>query len=161
MIDYKFPFKPLNLSQKQAFEDTTPNLLHDGPWFSGKTHIGAAKALMLGLLYQKNCIALVRKKRSDLKATLWKWFIDKVLPPEIVVAHNDQKLYRKITNGTEFFGAGLDSGEEINKLASREYGFVGVEEATEIDDLLDDGSQSVHRSRLGVQLSASSSAADG
>lgn len=127
-------FEALTEPQARAFEDISPMILHDGGWFSGKTHVVAAKGMLLGLLYPNNCIGFVRRKRVDLEATLWKWFIDKVLPPEIVVAHNDQKLYRKIKNGTEFFGAGLDSGEEINKLASREYGFVGVEEATEIDE---------------------------
>lgn len=125
-------FKALTEPQARAFEDISPMLLHDGGWFSGKTHVVAAKGMLLGLLYPNNCIGFVRRKRVDLEATLWKWFIDKVLPPELVIAHNDQKLYRKIKNGTEFFGAGLDSGEEVNKLASREYGFVGVEEATEI-----------------------------
>jgi len=120
--------------QARAFEDMSPMLLHDGGWFSGKTHVVAAKGMLLGLLYPKNCIGFVRRKRVDLEATLWKWFVDKVLPPQLVVAHNDQKLYRRIKNGTEFFGAGLDSDEEVNRLASREYGFVGVEEATEIEE---------------------------
>jgi len=125
-------FKALTEPQARAFEDISPMLLHDGGWFSGKTHVVAAKGMLLGLLYPNNCIGFVRRKRVDLEATLWKWFIDKVLPPELVIAHNDQKLFRKIKNGTEFFGAGLDSSEEVNKLASREYGFIGVEEATEI-----------------------------
>ncbi len=125
-------FKALTEPQARAFEDISPMLLHDGGWFSGKTHVVAAKGMLLGLLYPNNCIGFVRRKRVDLEATLWKWFIDKVLPPSIVIAHNDQKLYRKIKNGTEFFGAGLDSNDEVNKLASREYGFIGVEEATEI-----------------------------
>ena len=127
-------FKALTEPQARAFEDISPMLLHDGGWFSGKTHVVAAKGMLLGLLYPNNCIGFVRRKRVDLEATLWKWFIDKVLPPELVIAHNDQKLYRKIKNGTEFFGAGLDSSEEVNKLASREYGFIGVEEATEIPE---------------------------
>lgn len=127
-------FKALTEPQARAFEDISPMLLHDGGWFSGKTHVAAAKGMLLGLLYPNNCIGFVRRKRVDLEATLWKWFIDKVLPPEIVIEHNDQKLYRKIRNGSEFFGAGLDSGEDINKLASREYGFIGVEEATEIPE---------------------------
>jgi phage terminase large subunit len=133
MIDINL-FSARTEPQARAFEDTSPMLLHDGGWFSGKTHVMAAKAMYLGLIYPNNCIGLVRRKRVDLEATLWKWFIDKLLPPEIVVAHNDQKLYRKINNGTEFFGAGLDSNDEVNKLASREYGFIGVEEATEIDE---------------------------
>lgn len=127
-------FKALTEPQARAFEDISPMLLHDGGWFSGKTHVVAAKGMLLGLLYPNNCIGFVRRKRVDLEATLWKWFIDKVLPPELVIAHNDQKLFRKIKNGTEFFGAGLDSSEEVNKLASREYGFIGVEEATEIPE---------------------------
>ena len=81
----KIPFTPLIEPQKLAFEDTTANLLHDGAWFCGKSHVAAAKAFFLGIHYEKNCIAL-RKKRSDLKATLWKWFIDKILPPDIDTA---------------------------------------------------------------------------
>ena len=130
----KIPFTPLNEPQKLAFEDITANLLHDGPWFCGKSHVAAAKAFFLGVNYEKNCIALVRKKRSDLKATLWKWFIDKILPPDIVTQHNDTDLYRKIQNGTEFYGVGLDSTNDVNKLASREYGFIAIEEATEITE---------------------------
>ena len=133
MIDVKL-FSARTEAQARAFEDTSPMLLHDGGWFSGKTHVVAAKAMLLGLIYPNNCIGFVRRKRVDLEATLWKWFIDKVLPPSMVVAHNDQKLYRKIKNGTEFFGAGLDSNDEVNKLASREYGFIGVEEATELPE---------------------------
>ena len=130
-------FTALTAPQARAFESQSPMLLHDGGWFSGKSHVVAAKALFLGLKYPGNCIGLVRRKRVDLEATLWKWFVDKCLsqiPQSWIVAKNDQKLYRRLKNGTEFWGAGLDSGEDVNKLASREYGFIGVEEATEIDE---------------------------
>jgi len=127
-------FETKTQAQKEAFEDITPNLLHDGAWFSGKSHVLAAKALFLGSRYSNNRVALVRKKRTDLEGTLWKWFIDKVLPPELVIRKNDQMLYRKILNGTEFNGFGLDSTEDVNKMASREFGFIGVEEATEINE---------------------------
>lgn len=130
----EFVFESKTPEQLKVMECLTPNLLHDGCWFAGKTHVGAAKALFLGLRYPNNCIALVRKKRVDLKATLWKWFVDKVLPPEIVIAHNDTELYRKISNGTEFHGVGLDSDKDVNKLASREYGFIVVEEARETSE---------------------------
>jgi PBSX family phage terminase large subunit len=127
-------FRFLTEAQELAFHDMSPNLLLDGPWFSGKSQVVAMKAFELGDAFPGNCIALVRKKRSDLKATLWKWFIDKVLPPDCVIAHNDTDLYRKIKNGTEIYGVGLDSTNDVNKLASREYGFIGVEEATEITE---------------------------
>jgi len=127
-------FDPKTESQREAFEATEPNLLYDGPWGAGKTHVAAAKAYVIGCLYENNCIALVRKKRVDLKATLWKWFVDKVLPMDAVVKHNDTDLYRKIVNGTEFFGVGLDSDTDVNKLASREYGLIVVEEAREVKE---------------------------
>jgi hypothetical protein len=130
----EYVFIPKNEPQRAAFDDKSPNLLFDGPWGSGKTHVGAAKGFFLGCLYRNNCIAFVRKKRVDLKATLWKWFIDKILEPSLVIAHNDTDLYRKIRNGTEFWGVGLDSDADVNKLASREYGFIVVEEARETDE---------------------------
>lgn len=128
-----YEFKPKTPAQKEAMENASPNLLFTGPWGSGKSHIGAAKACMLGILYPNNCIALIRKKRVDLKPTLWKWFCEKILPPEAVVEKNDTELYRKCCNGSEFYGIGLDSTEDVNKLASREFSFIVVEEAKETD----------------------------
>lgn len=127
-------FEPKTQAQLDVLNNKAPNLLHDGPWFCGKTHVGAAKGLALGMRYHNNCIAFVRKKRVDLKATLWKWFIDKVLPPKWAVASNDTELYRRLENGTEFYGVGLDSTNDVNKLASREYGLIVVEEAKEITE---------------------------
>lgn len=125
---------PESRAQHEAMLDKSLSLLFDGPWGSGKTHLGAGKGLAVGYDIPNNCIALVRKKRVDLEATLWKWFIDKILPPEMVIDHNDAKLFRKITNGTEFHGVGLDSDKDVNKLASREYGLIIVEEAREISE---------------------------
>lgn len=134
MTEISTNIKPKNEPQRLVLENTSPNLLFSGMWGSGKTHIGAAKAFMLGIMYPNNCIALIRKKRVDLKPTLWKWFVEKMLPPEIVERKDDTELYRRLVNGTEFYGIGLDSTEDVNKLASREYGFVVVEEAKETDE---------------------------
>jgi len=127
-------FVAKNQPQAEALDDNSPTLLFHGPWGSGKTHVGAAKAFGVGILFPNNCIALVRKKRVDLVPTLWKKFIDEVLPPSLVVRSNDSLLYRKINNGTEFWGCGLDSTKEVTKLASREYGLIVVEEAKEITE---------------------------
>lgn len=126
-----YEFRPKTESQKAVMEDTSPCLLYCAPWFSGKTHVGAVKAYIMGAKYRNNCIGLVRKKRVDLKPTLWRKFID-ILPSEVVIDSNDTELYRKIVNGTEFYGVGLDSTQDVNKLASREYGFIVVEEIREI-----------------------------
>ncbi len=130
----EYQFRPKTIAQKKAIEDTAPNLLFAGPWGTGKTHLGAVKAYVMGAMYPGNCVALIRKKRVDLKPTLWKWFVDKVLPPAAIVEANDTELYRKIVNGSEFYGIGLDSTEDVNKLASREYGFIVIEEAKETDE---------------------------
>ena len=130
-------FMAKTLAQEQAFLDSTDNLLFDGPWYTGKTRVVAAKAYLLGDYYHNNCIALVRKKRVDLKITLWREFVKEIiepLPSGYIIDSNKSELYYKLYNGTEFFGAGLDSTGDVNKLASRQYGFVGVEEATEITE---------------------------
>ena len=130
-------FTPRTLVQKQAFEDTHDNLLFDGPWYTGKTYTIAAKAYFLGARYPRNCIALVRKKRVDLVDTLWREFKEEIiepLPDGCVIDSNKAKLYYKLRNGSEFFGVGLDSTGEVNKLASRQYGFVGIEEGSEITE---------------------------
>lgn len=127
--------KPLNLPQLQVLRSIANCLLFWGPWGTGKTHIGAAKALFIGQKYRNNCIALVRRKRVHLKATLWKWFIDKVLHPALLKDKNDTDLYRKLYNGTEIFGCGLDSDSDVNTLASREFGFIVVEEAREVKEI--------------------------
>ncbi|MBA7546234.1 hypothetical protein ES705_38619 [subsurface metagenome] len=127
-------FQPKSEAQKQVMENTAPNLLFNGPWGSGKTHMLAEKAYFMALMYRNNRVALVRKKRVDLKTTLWKWLIDKILPPENVVQKNDTELFRRLINGAEIQGFGLDSTYDINKLASHEYGFIAVEEAVEITE---------------------------
>jgi len=130
-------FIPKTAPQLEVLDCLAGNVLHDGPWGSGKTHVGAAKAYTMGELYPGNVIALVRKKRVDLKATLWKVFIDKFidpLPDGYVVKSNDTDLYRKLRNGTEYWGVGLDSTLDVNKLASREYGFIAIEEAVELTE---------------------------
>jgi len=132
--DKVIDFKPESRAQLQALRNIALNLFFWGAWGTGKTHIGAAKALAVGWKYPGNCIALVRRKRVDLKATLWKWFIDKVLHPGLVKDKNDTELFRRLHNGTEFWGVGLDSANDVNKLASREYGFVVVEEAREVSE---------------------------
>ena len=137
MSEYTYRFIPKTQAQRDAMQSQAFALLHDGPWGSGKTYVGAAKALFLGVKYDNNVIALVRKKRVDLKPTLWAKFVDECLscmPASAIVAKNDTDLYRKLANGTEFFGLGLDSEGDVNKLASREYGFIIVEEATELTE---------------------------
>jgi len=93
--------------------------------------VGAGKALLIGAKYQKNIIFLIRRKKVDLRATLWKRFTE-ILPEDHVVQKNEQQMIYTLSNKTEVWGLGLDSTEDINKLASTECGMAVVEEATEI-----------------------------
>lgn len=129
---------PRTRAQRDTLQATDGTILVSGPWGTGKTHSLAAKGLFWGYQYPGSQIALARKTRDALKLTLWKVFIEKLLrqlPADEIVDSNDTDLYRKLRNGTEFYGGGLDSASgKINKFASREYNLMLVEEAKEIDE---------------------------
>lgn len=130
----KFQIRPESPSQLLALRDLSLNLLYDGCWGTGKTKILAFKTLLMAYLYPGNKCCLIRRKRAHLEATTWKVLVDEVLPKQWVVRHNDTKLYRKLSNGSEIFGYGLDSPGDITILASHQYGFMGIEEAREIKE---------------------------
>ncbi len=124
---------PVTKEQKLSIEDITPNLLLWGQGGSGKTQVGVWKALLIGSMYKNNRIFLIRRKKVDLRTTLWKRMVE-LLPEEWIISGNESQMYYKIKNGTEFFGFGLDSIADVNKLASTECGTAIVEEATEIKE---------------------------
>jgi hypothetical protein len=101
-----------------------------GPGGSGKTEVGASKAVATALKWPGNVIFLCRRKKEDLRLTLWKRFVER-LPAELVVTKDDHRCVRTLKNGTEIYGLGFDSIEDVNKLAGTECGLVVVEEATE------------------------------
>jgi phage terminase large subunit len=125
--------KPLNKEQRMALEDQSPDLLLWGEGGSGKTHIAASKAIMVGSMYSNNMIFLIRRKKVDLRGTLWKRFTEN-LPQKAIASKDENAMIYKLTNGTEVWGFGLDSTQDVNKLASTECGLAVVEEATEIDE---------------------------
>lgn len=112
-------------------ENGSPDLLLWGPGGSGKTHLATVKGIGIGCKYPKNRIFYIRRKKVDLRLTLWKKFTE-LLPQGLVVRKDENQMIYVIRNGTEFMGLGLDSIEDINKLASTEAGMAIVEEATEI-----------------------------
>ncbi len=120
---------------KAAMEATEPSVLFCGPWGSGKTRLLAEKAYWLCGRYPGYKAALCRRELKHLKRTTWKWLIDFVIPPHILrqSKYNKQEVEVLLPNGSEIHGCGLDNPQ---KLASTEYGFIGLEEATEITDEL-------------------------
>lgn len=129
---------PLTRAQRDTLQAIDGTILLSGPWGTGKTHSLADKGLLWGYQYPGSQIALARKTADALRLTLWKVFIEKILsrlPENEVVAANETTMYRRLRNGTEYYGGGLDSASgKINKFASREYNLMLVEEAKEIDE---------------------------
>jgi len=124
-------FKAITQEQRQGFEDESDSLLLWGPGGSGKSEIAVNKAIIVGANIPKYKIYLIRKKKADLRTTLWQRFKER-LPAEIVTDQNETMMFRRIRGGTEFWGLGLDSEKDVNKLASAECGMAIIEEATEI-----------------------------
>lgn len=123
--------KPESQSQLEALKDFSDNLLYYGPWGNGKTYILAAKTLLMSMI-PNNRSALIRRKRKHLEETTWKVLVDEILPKSWISYMNTTKLFIRLHNGSEINGFGLDTGKDINNLASHQYGFIGVEEAREI-----------------------------
>lgn len=125
--------EPASISQYEALYDLAHDLMYYGPWGNGKTYILAAKAMLMGKI-PNNRIALIRRKRTHLKATTWDVLIKEILPPSWVSYYNSTELLIRLYNRTEIRGFGLDSGNDINNLASQQFGWIGVEEAREIKE---------------------------
>ena len=124
----EYQFRPKTKGQKRAIEDTAPNLLFAGPWGTGKTHLGAVKAYVMGAMYPGNVVALIRKKRVDLKPTLWKWFVDKVLPPAIkarlaIEAGVRVDWERLVGDGGDVIGIDRFGASAPGERVMKEYGF--------------------------------------
>lgn len=124
--------EPKSKSQLEALTDFSDNLMYYGPWGNGKTYILAAKALLMARMIPNNRIALIRRKRKHLEETTWKVLVDDILPRSWISYMNTTRLFIRLYNGSEINGFGLDTGKDINNLASHQYGWIGVEEAREI-----------------------------
>jgi len=129
----EFRYSAITPQQSQGFEDATPNLLLWGPGGSGKTHLGASKGIVMGLVHPHNRIFYIRRKKTDLRATLWKKFTE-LVPEDYILKKDEQRMVYILKNGTEFWGLGLDTVGDVNKLASTECSMAIIEEATEIPE---------------------------
>ncbi len=125
--------EPKSASQREALYDLSDNLMYYGPWGNGKTYILAAKAVLMSKI-PNNRLALIRRKRTHLKATTWDVLIRDILPPSWVSYYNSTELLIRLYNGSEIRGFGLDTGSDINNLASQQFGWIGVEESREVTE---------------------------
>jgi PBSX family phage terminase large subunit len=117
----------------EAMTATEPNVLFCGPWGSGKTRLLAEKAYFLCGKYPGIHCCLVRREQKHLRRTTWKFLVDLAIPRNILDSshYNKSEMEIKFPNGSEIIGAGLDDPQ---KMASTEFGFIGLEEAIEITE---------------------------
>ena len=133
MMENNLDFTAKTPEQEQVLFNKSHELVLWGPGGSGKTHVAAIKAILYGIKQRGNRVFLIRRKKVDLRATLWKKFIE-LIPDALITKKDENQMIVHISNGSEFWGLGLDSDYDVNKLASTESGFVVVEEATEINE---------------------------
>jgi len=129
--------KPITQEQRQALENADPVLLLWGPGYSGKTEIGALKALAVAIKHPGTVIFLIRRQKVTLRHTLWNRFtkiMTASLPRRAYTKWDDQQMIITLSNGSEIYGLGLDSITDVNKLAGTQCGVAVVEECTEIPE---------------------------
>lgn len=132
MPEQSLDYEPVTIEQEQVLTDSAHELLLWGPGGSGKTHVAAIKAILYAIKIPNNIVFLIRRKKVDLRGTLWKKCMD-LLPSNLLTKKDENSMICHISNGSEIWGLGLDSEKDVNKLASTESGFVVMEEATEIE----------------------------
>jgi phage terminase large subunit len=141
-------FEPLP-QQKSFIESTEDQVLLSGSFGAGKSRVGCEKGYLLNQHYPGNRGLIVRKHFSDVKAsTIEQTFLKEVVPKSQIVSHN--KSEHKVEHLTDSVGPdgepvksevhyhGLDSGASTSdddlprKIGSTSWGWIFVDEATEV-----------------------------
>ena len=141
-------FKPLP-TQKAFIESLEDQVLMSGSFGAGKSRIGCEKGYILNQKYPGNRGLIVRKHFSDVKAsTVKQTLIKEVIPDSQIKVHNKSEHY--IEHITDEIGPdgepvtsqihyhGLDSGASTGsddlprKIGSTSWGWIFVDEATEL-----------------------------
>lgn len=142
-VDQKHFTRP----QLDFMKSMKDRVLLSGAVGAGKTLALCSKGFWLGVRFPGNRGALVRKSGSSLKASTLKTLlvgnerVDPVIPEDWVVEHNknEKKIVhktRKAGEYSEIIYTGVDKGSKDSypkKLGSTEFGWIGVDEAIEID----------------------------
>jgi phage terminase large subunit len=135
-------FAPANEKQRQFIESTHKFVLNSGAVSTGKSYLGCWKGFMLSLLYPGNRGLICRKELSSLKASTLVTLLEKVIPPEMIRSFDKQEMVLKLyTNVPSVYStivfSGLDKGADQQyptKIGSTEYGWIFVDEASELSE---------------------------
>lgn len=142
-------FSPNSDAQKEFMLSTRRQLLYSGSFGAGKSRAGCEKGYMLNCKYAGNRGLIVRKSNVDVKtSTIQQSLLEDVIPDSHIVGHNrgDQVIVHRTgvqdPSGepvySEIHYYGLTSGENRSsddlprKIGSTEYGWIFVDEGTEV-----------------------------
>lgn len=104
--------------------------LYGGAMGGGKTVALCGEAIKLSLKYAGNRGYLCRHQLVDFRRSTLVTF-ERLCPPEIISNHwKDDRIIR-FRNGSEILYGGLGGEEDLEKIKSTEFGWVGIDEATE------------------------------
>jgi phage terminase large subunit len=148
-VDYEFTPNPG--AQSEFFTSTERQLLYSGSFAAGKSRAGCEKGYKLNLRYPGNRGLIVRKSLVDVKAsTINQSLLTDVIPKSHIVDHNKGDCVIKHLTGTtdpqgepvlsEIHYYGLSSGEKTSsddlprKIGSTEFGWIFVDEGTELNE---------------------------
>lgn len=132
-----------NAEQEAFYYSTARNQIFSGGFNNGKTWVGCLKAQNLLSLFPNYRMIIARQKYTDLKRTTMQTFF-KMLPHELIDAHNEQDGFTVLTNGSMINWLHLDNVDE-NTLRGIEPNSILVDQAEETDEKVYD----VLDSRLG------------
>lgn len=133
-------FRPANEKQKGFIESKKRYLLLSGAVGAGKSFLLCWKGFILNLAFPGNRGLICRKEARSLQNTTIQTLLNQVIPQSYIVSYNEQRgvlVHRTLdpkVNSTIVF-AGLDKKAAQTyptKIGSSEYGWIGVDEGTEL-----------------------------
>ena len=107
------------------------NIMLCGGFGSGKTRPLGEFGFDFGVAAPKIEVGYFRKSRVSIVDTLYKDFIDDVVPPEYIKTHNKSRLELTLTNGSYYHFFGIDN---FQKKGSLQFDIVIVDEGIELEE---------------------------
>lgn len=142
-------FRP-TATQEEFMHDVNDQILLSGTFGAGKSLIGCEKGYTLNTRYPGNRGLIIRKAFADVRSsTINQTLLEEVIPDSHIVDHNkgehviEHLTGRRDAEGTPVSSTihyhGLDSGRKTGsddlprKIGSMEFGWIFVDEGTELD----------------------------
>ena len=129
-MDYNFKFA--NPPQRECFYSTARNIVFSGGFNNGKTFIAIVRNLVLHAEFPNYRSLMARQTFTALNKTTMQTFFQ-IVPPEMILSHNEQKGHTVWKNGGITFWLHLDKADQ-NTLRGFEINNCTVDQAEEIEE---------------------------